>query len=108
MKAHLRNIRISPKKLNLIADLVRGKNVESALTILSFTPKKGAKPMTDAIRSAQANAEHNEKADPTKLIIDSIIVNKGPVYKRSLFGGRGRMKPLSKPTAHLSIKLTNS
>lgn len=108
MKAHLRNIRISPKKLNIVADLVRGKDVESALSILSFTPKKGAKPLTDAIRSAQANAEHNDKADPAKLIIETIIVNKGPVYRRSLFGGRGRMKPLRKPTAHLSIKLTNS
>lgn len=106
MISHLRSIRISPKKLNIVADLVRGKAVREALDLLLFTPKKGARLLANAIRSASANAEHNDKLDPTTLIIDRIVVNKGPVLKRSLFGSRSRIKPLRKPTAHVSVTLT--
>jgi large subunit ribosomal protein L22 len=105
MKAHLRTIRISPKKLNVVADLIRGKDVGEALTLLRFVPKKGARFLANAIRSAQANAEHNEKADPGRLVIQHVVVNKGPVLKRSRFGSRSRIKPLRKPTAHISIIL---
>ncbi len=107
MQAHLRTVRISPKKLNALADIVRGKDVAQALTMLKFTPKKGARLLTNAIRSAQANAEHNAKTGAAGLRIAHVIVNKGPVLKRSRFGSRSRIKPLRKPTSHISVLLVS-
>lgn len=105
MIAHARSVRISPLKLNIVADLVRGKSVREALSLLQFVPKKGAPVLRKAIRSAQANAERVAKADPDTLLIDQIIVNKATVLKRSKNAGRGRIKPIRKPTAHLTVRL---
>ena len=107
MEAHARNIRISPQKLNVVADLVRGKDVKSALTMLKFVPKKGAEPLRKVIRSAQANAEHNAKVDPALLMVKSIVVTKGPAYRRVHFAARGRAKPIRKPTAHVFVRLAS-
>ncbi len=105
MKAHLRRIRISPKKANLVAGLVRGKKVIDALNILKFTPKKGAKILYKVIHSATSNAENNANQKREELIIKEIIVNKGSVMKRYLPSTRGRALPLRKPTAHISVSL---
>lgn len=105
MKAILRNLRISPKKVNLIAALVRGKKAVDAIDILKFTPKKSARPMMKLIESAVANAVNNFKQDKEDLIIKEIIVNEATTYKRSVPVSRGRSNPIMKRNAHITIKL---
>ncbi|EKD47754.1 MAG: hypothetical protein ACD_65C00302G0002 [uncultured bacterium] len=105
MQAVLRQTRISPKKANLVAGLVRGKNVEDALAILKFTPKKGAGILAKVVKSAAANAENNFKQDKNSLFIKEIIVNEGITYKRSLPCSRGRMHPILKRNSHITVKL---
>jgi large subunit ribosomal protein L22 len=105
MKAHLRRIRISPKKANIVAGIIRGKSASQALDLLRFTPKKSAQILYKVLQSAVANAENNHQAKAEKLYIKSVVVNKGPVYKRHLASIRGRALPINKPTAHISIEL---
>lgn len=105
MKAISRSIRITPKKLNLIAGMVREKNAAEAMSILSLTPKKGAKILHKTLKSAVANAETNFKQDLDALYIKEIVVTKGPVMKRFLPASRGRSQPILKRNAHLTINL---
>ena len=105
MKAHLRRIRVSSKKANLVAGLVRGLAVPQALSILKFTPKKAAKILYKVLQSAQANAVNNHDATPETLTIRNIVITRGPFYKRHLPSTRGRALPIAKPTAHISIEL---
>ncbi len=105
MKAILRNIRISPKKANLVSGLVRGINVNDALNQLKLTPKKGAKILYKVIDSAASNAENNLKQNREKLYIKEIVVTKGPTYKRSLPVSRGRSHPILKRTAQIRVML---
>lgn len=108
MKAHLRNIRITPKKTSIIAELVRGKKANEALNILKFTPKKAAKFLYKVIRSAVANAENNFKQDKNHLIIKSLIVTEGPPLKRGKPASRGRWHPIIKRTSHITVTLEAS
>ncbi len=105
MKAILRRIRISPKKANLVAELVRNKNALEAVDILNFTPKKAAKVLKKVVQSAIANAEENNKQKKEGLYIKEIIVTEGPTYKRSLPISRGRMHPILKRTSHITVKV---
>lgn len=105
MKAILRRIRISPKKANLIAALVRNKNVKEAIDILKFTPKKGAQILKKVVESAAANAEHNFKQNLESLYIKEIVVTEGVTFKRSLPISRGRMHPILKRTSHITVKV---
>ena len=105
MKAHLRKIRISPKKANAVAGLVRGKDAVEALNILKFTPKKASDMFYKVILSAVQNAEKNNDMKRESLKIKEIIVNKGEVWKRFLPSTRGRALPLAKPTTHISVTL---
>ncbi len=105
MKAIARNIRISPKKANLIAGLVRKKNAQEALNILKFTPKKGAKLLYKVLHSAMANAENNFKQKKDSLVIKEIIVTEGPTFKRSVPVSRGRVHPILKRNAHITVTL---
>ena len=81
-KASLRGVHLSAQKGRLIADLIRGKKVDQALDILSFTPKKGAAIIKQVLESAIANAEHNDGADIDELKVSSIYVEKGTFMKR--------------------------
>jgi large subunit ribosomal protein L22 len=105
MKAILRRTRISPKKANLVAQLVRLKKATEAIDILKFTPKKAAKILKKVIESAIANAENNNKQIKDNLYIKEIIVTEGPTYKRSLPISRGRVHPILKRTSHITAKL---
>jgi len=107
MKAHLNGIRISPKKANIIAGLIRGKSVNDALEILKFTPKKGAKILFKVVTSAAANAVHNDGKNQDGLRIEQIVVNRGPFHKRFLPSTRGRALRIHKPTAHITVELTD-
>lgn len=105
MLAHLRHTRISAKKLNIVADLVRGKQVNEALTLLKFIPKKGALIMSKAITSAAANAEHNFKQNREDLFIETIDIGRGMFYKRYVPASRGRTWPLLCATANLTVRI---
>lgn len=107
MKAHLNGIRISPKKANIVAGLVRGKSVDEALEILKFTPKKAAKILLKVVKSAASNAVHNDGKTQANLKIEQIIVNRGPFYKRFIASTRGRALRLNKPTAHITVELSD-
>jgi large subunit ribosomal protein L22 len=105
MIAHLRKVRISPKKANLVAGMVRGMQVDKALNTLKFTPKKAAALLYKVIESASANAENNFKQNPETLIVKEIIVNEGTTYKRFQPVSRGRAHPILKRTSHITVKV---
>ncbi|MDH4148932.1 MAG: 50S ribosomal protein L22 [Betaproteobacteria bacterium] len=101
--AKLHGVRLSAQKGRLVADLVRGKTVESALNILNFSPKKGAVIIRKVLESAIANAEHNDGADIDELKITRICVEKGPVMKRFSSRAKGRGVRILKPTCHVFV-----
>ncbi len=106
MKAILRQTRISPKKANLVAALVRNKKALDAIDILRFTQKKGAPIIKKVLQSAIANATNNYKQAKEELYLKEVIVTEGPTYKRSVPVSRGRMHPILKRTSHITVKLT--
>lgn len=108
MKAILRGIRISPKKANLVAALVRNKKALDAIDILKFTPKRTAAVLKKLIESAVANAENNFKQVKETLEIKEIIVTEGPTYKRAMPVSRGRQHPILKRSSHITVKLESA
>ncbi|MDK2126359.1 50S ribosomal protein L22 [Parachitinimonas caeni] len=104
VSAVLSGARLSAQKARLVADLVRGLQVEQALNILTFSPKKGAVLIKKLLESAIANAEHNEGADIDSLRITTIYVDKGASLKRFAARAKGRGNRIEKQTCH--IKLT--
>jgi large subunit ribosomal protein L22 len=103
VQAKLYGVRLSAQKGRLVADLVRGQPVGSALNILAFTPKKGARIIKKVLESAIANAEHNNGADIDELKITTIFVEKGPVLKRFHARAKGRGNRIIKPTCHVFL-----
>jgi large subunit ribosomal protein L22 len=103
VKAIARHIRISSKKANLVAGLVRNKNAVDALDILKFTPKKGAKLIYKVLHSAMSNAEKNFKQKREELMIKEIVVTQGRTLKRSVPISRGRVHPILKRTSHITV-----
>lgn len=102
-KAVTRNIRISPQKLNLVAQMIRGKKVAGALADLEFSRKRIAKDVRKCLESAIANAENNHELDVDDLVVAEAHVGKGIVLKRFHARGRGRSSGINKPFAHLTI-----
>lgn len=105
MKSIARSLRITSKKINLVAGLVRRKDVTEAMNILKFTPKKGAKILSKIIQSAIANAENNFKQERPSLYIQEIVVTEAPTMKRSIPVSRGRSNPILKRNSHVSVFL---
>lgn len=105
MKAHLHFARIAPKKANLIALMVRGMTVPAATEALRLTHKKGAKLIATLLRSAVANASHNDKQDPQTMIIKKLVVNQGTAYRRGMPKARGQMRPYRKFLSHIDLEL---
>ncbi len=103
VSAILRGTRMSAQKARLMADLVRGKPVESAISILTFTPRKAAEVMRKVLESAIANAEHNEGADIDELMVKRIYVDEGPSLKRFTARAKGRGNRIHKPTCHITV-----
>ncbi|MEJ2360770.1 MAG: 50S ribosomal protein L22 [Gammaproteobacteria bacterium] len=101
--AKLRHARISPQKCRLVADQVRGKSVEQALQILTFSPKKAAGIVKKVLESAIANAEHNEGADIDELKVSRIFVDEGPTMRRWRPRAKGRVNHILKRTSHLTV-----
>lgn len=106
-KATLRGVRLSVDKGRLVADMVRGKKVDQALNILTFTPKKAAVIVKKVLESAIANAEHNDGADIDELKVTSIYVEQGPTLKRFSARAKGRGNRISKPTCHIFVTVGN-
>jgi large subunit ribosomal protein L22 len=106
-RARLRGYRMSSRKARVMADLIRGKTVESAIAILSFQQRKAALPIRKLLDSAVANAE-GRNMDLDKLIVASVMVDKGPVMKRWLPRAHGRATPLKKQTSHVTVELVEA
>lgn len=103
--AKARYIRMSPRKVRLVADLVRGLDVAKAEAQLRFVGKAAARPVLKVIRSARANAEHNHKLETGTLFIKSITVDGGPVLSRWRARAFGRAAPIRKRTSHITVIL---
>jgi len=104
--ARLRYLRMSPRKVRLVCDVIRGKQVEEALATLRFTPKAAALPISKLIRSAIANAEQKkENLDIDRLFIRTIRVDEGPILKRWMTRAQGRATRINKRTSHIVVEL---
>jgi large subunit ribosomal protein L22 len=103
--ASLKNYRIAPRKMRLVADMIRGKGVMQAGLILAHADKKGKHPLAALLDSAIANASNNFKLDRDTLIVKEIRVDQGYVLKRSMPVSRGSAHPIKKRTSHVSITL---
>lgn len=103
--AKLRYLRIAPRKVRLVADLIRGKRIEEAQNILNFKVKKAALPLLKLLRSATANAKNNFQLDESNLYIAKILVDEGPKYKRWRARARGRADEIQKKTSHITVVL---
>ena len=99
------NIRISPQKARLLADLIRGKDVETAINTLRFMPKKGARIIRKLVESALANAGQNEAIDVDTLYVKTIFVDGGPMLKRIRPRAQGRATRILKRSSHITVVL---
>jgi large subunit ribosomal protein L22 len=106
-RAIVRGVRLSADKGRLVADMVRGKRVDQAINILSFTQKKAAGIIKKALESAIANAEHNDGADIDELKVKTIYVEQGATLKRFSARAKGRGNRISKPTCHIFVSVGN-
>ncbi len=104
-RAGVKQIRISPQKARLIADLVRGKDVAVAINHLRFMPKKGARIIRKVLEAAVANASQNEAIDIDTLYVKEIQVNGGPMLKRIRPRAMGRASRILKRTSHINVVL---
>lgn len=105
INASLENYRISPRKVRLVADMIRGKGVAEAKIILEHALMKARHPLSDLLASAVANASHNFKIDKDNLFVKEIRVDQGYVLKRSMPMSRGSAFPIKKRTSHVSLVL---
>lgn len=101
--SELRSVRISPRKVGVVAALVRGRTVSDAVTILEHTPRRAAKAVKKAVVSAKANATHNHNYKGDSLFISKISVNAGPRYKRYRPAARGRANRYQHKTSHIFV-----
>lgn len=108
VKAHIKGVDQSPRKVNLVASLVRGRSVADALIILEHTPRRAAKAVKKAIESAQANAINNHGLDVKSLQVDTLSVSTGPRYKRYRPVARGRALPIQHKSSHILVKLSGA
>jgi large subunit ribosomal protein L22 len=102
-KAVARTVRIAARKVRLVADLIRGKEVGEAIAILRLTPKAASPVVEKVLKSAIANAEHNYEMDINNLVISEAYVNEGPTLKRFRPRAMGRASAINKRTSHITI-----
>jgi large subunit ribosomal protein L22 len=104
-KAIAKYIRISPFKVRIVLDLIRGKKVSEAIAILENTPKSASDPIRKAVLSAAANAEHNQGMDKADLIVAACYADQGPTLKRVMPRAQGRAFKILKRTSHITVVL---
>ena len=102
-RAQLKYARISPRKVKIVCDLIRGKDVKAAKAILENTPKAASELMVKVLDSAVANAENNFSMDPEKLYVSETYADPGPILKRGMPRAQGRMYRINKRTSHITI-----
>ena len=102
-KAYLRYVRISPRKVQIVCDLIRGKDVGTAMAILMQTPKAASEPLIKLLKSAVANAEHNNGMNADNLFVSTVIANPGPILKRGRIASRRGFVRINKRTTHITI-----
>jgi len=103
-----RFIRIAPRKVQLVIDLIRGKQVGEAIAILRNTPRAASPIVEGILNSAVANAEHNYSLDTNKLVISQIFVNHGPIIKRFRPRAMGRASNIHKRTSHITLVVSEN
>jgi large subunit ribosomal protein L22 len=103
VRAVAKNVRGSPRKAGLVADVVRGKSVNEALAVLRFLPQRAARDLFKVVQSAAANAETNFNLDPNELYIVRVTADKGRTLKRFRPKARGRVGPILKRSSHLTV-----
>lgn len=108
VRAVAKYIRMSPQKVRLVVDLVRGMEANRALVVLRFTPKAAAKEVAKVIASAVANAEENFGLSSDDLFVEQIMADEAPTLKRGHAGARGRYKPLLKRGSHITVILSDA
>jgi large subunit ribosomal protein L22 len=101
--AHLRHIRISPRKVSIVCDLIRGKGVGMASSILKQTPKAGAAILEKVLASAVANAENNHEMNADDLFVSKVFVTPGPILKRIRPRAQGRAFRIFKRSSHITL-----
>lgn len=106
VRAVAKYIPMSAHKVRLVADLVRGQDVNQALIILRYTPKSAAKEVAKVVASAMANAEENLGLSRDELYVAQIMADEGPTLRRGRPGARGRFKPILKRSAHITVVLS--
>ena len=104
--AKLNYLRIAPRKMRLLVDLIRGEKVQKAMTLLDFSIKKGSKPLKKVLEQAVANAENNFQLEKSLLYISKITIDEGPKLKRWRARARGRAARIEKKTSHISLVIS--
>ena len=104
-KASAKYIRIAPRKVQIVCDLIRGKSVAQASAILLNTPKSASEPLLKLLKSCAANAENNFEMDPAKLYVAKIYCSQGPILKRMMPRARGGAAGIQKRTCHINMVL---
>ena len=102
-RAYLKYLRISPRKVSILCDLIRGKDIKTATAYLMQTPKAASEPMLTLLTSAVANAENNNGMDVEKLYVSTAIANPGPTLKRGMPRAQGRYNRILKRTTHITL-----
>ena len=105
-RAYLRNARISPRKVQIVLDLIRNKPVDIALATLDLTPKAASPIVSKLVKSAMANAENNFSMDKDNLVVAECFVTPGPIMKRIMPRAQGRAYRILKRTSHITVVLT--
>ena len=109
VKAKLRHLQISPRKVRLVVDAVRGKDAQEALDILHYMPQKASGPVYKLVQSAVANAEQNFGLEIDELYVSRIFVDEGPRHRKAPYGGRfagrGRFRPIMRRYSHVTVVL---
>ncbi len=103
VRAIAKYVRMTPRKLRLVADLIRGKSAQEAWSILEFTPKRAAGPLKKVLESAIANAKHNNEFAPETLSVSRVLIDEGPTMKRFTPRARGRAGAIKKRTSHITV-----
>ena len=105
-KAHLRYVRISPRKVKIVCDLIRGKDAGTAMAILKQPPKAASEPLMKLLKSACANAENNFGMDPAALEVAEVSATPGPLLQRMMPRAQGRAYRINKRTSHVTLAVT--
>lgn len=103
VRAVAKFVRTAPRKLRLVADMIRGKKANEAVNLLEFTNKRAARTLNKVLKSAIANAENNHELDPAKLVVSTTYIDQGPMFKRFIPRSRGRATPVLKYGSHITV-----